>query len=84
LKRYPINTLKIDRSFIHDILLDKNDDAIVTAIIAMAHSLDIKVIAEGVETAEHLDLLAKKGCNYYQGDYFSKPSPASKIANLLP
>jgi EAL domain-containing protein (putative c-di-GMP-specific phosphodiesterase class I) len=83
LKRYPIDTLKIDRSFIHDILLDKNDDAIVTAIIAMAHSLNIKVIAEGVETVEQLNILVKKQCDYYQGFYYSKPLPASEIVDLL-
>ncbi|MDC8445326.1 MAG: EAL domain-containing protein [Nitrosomonas sp.] len=83
LKRYPIDTLKIDRSFVHDILLDKNDDAIVTAIIAMAHSLNIKVIAEGVETAEQLSLLVKKECDYYQGFYCSKPLPASEIVDML-
>jgi len=83
LKRYPIDTLKIDRSFIHDILLDKNDDAIVTAIIAMAHSLNIKVIAEGVETVEQLNILVKKQCDYFQGFYYSKPLPASEIVDLL-
>lgn len=83
LKRYPIDTLKIDRSFIHDILLDKNDDAIVTAIIAMAHSLNIKVTAEGVETVEQLNMLVKKKCDYYQGFYCSRPSPASEIADML-
>ncbi len=83
LKRYPINTLKVDRSFVQNVISDKNDDAIVTAIVAMAHSLDIKVIAEGVETMEHFNFLTQKGCDYYQGYCFSKPLPASEVMNLL-
>ncbi|MGG7054073.1 EAL domain-containing protein [Nitrosomonas sp. ANs5] len=83
LKRYPISTLKIDQSFIHEIMVDSNDDAIVTAIIAMAHSLDIKVIAEGVETVEQSNYLAQKGCDFYQGFYFSEPLPASGVVSFL-
>jgi diguanylate cyclase (GGDEF)-like protein/PAS domain S-box-containing protein len=83
LKRYPINTLKIDRSFVQDITTDLNDAAISAAIIAIARSLKIRVIAEGVETKEQIDFLAQQGCNRYQGYYFSKPVPASEITGSL-
>lgn len=83
LKRFPISTLKIDRSFVRDILTDPCDHAIVAAIIAMANSLSIKVIAEGVETDTQLDLLIEQGCDRFQGYYFSKPEPAAKIEHLF-
>ncbi len=83
LKRFPIHTLKIDRSFVRDIVTDKNDHTIVAAIIAMAHSLEIEVIAEGIETEEQLNLLMSQKCNHYQGYYFSKPVPISEIEHIL-
>jgi len=83
LKRFPIHTLKIDRSFVRDIVTDKNDHTIVAAIIAMAHSLEIEVIAEGIETAEQLQLLMTHHCNHYQGYFFSRPVPVTQIKSML-
>jgi diguanylate cyclase (GGDEF)-like protein/PAS domain S-box-containing protein len=75
LKRLPIDTVKIDRSFIRDIVADGDDAAIVSAIIAMAHNLKLKVIAEGVENRDQVENLRKLGCDGYQGHFFSKPLP---------
>ncbi|HVC49003.1 MAG TPA: EAL domain-containing protein [Burkholderiales bacterium] len=73
LKQFPIETLKIDQSFIRDVSVDPNDAAITSAIIAMGHSLKLEVIAEGVETQEHLDFLRHQGCDLAQGFFFSPP-----------
>lgn len=73
LKRLPINTLKIDQSFVKNMHLDKNDENIVKAIISLGKSLDIRSIAEGVEEAEHLKQLEMMGCNEAQGYYISRP-----------
>ncbi len=83
LKRFPINTLKIDGSFVRDITTNPNDAAIVSAIIAMARSLKMGVIAEGVESEDQLTFLTKEGCHRYQGYYFSKPLLASEMAKKL-
>ena len=83
LKRLPIDVLKIDKSFIMDIGNNKNDEAIVRAVIAIAHSLDIDVIAEGVETIEQLVFLEQNRCDQGQGYYFSKPLTADKFSQLL-
>lgn len=83
LKRLPIDTIKIDKSFIRDIKTDANDAAIITAIIKMSHSLNFKVIAEGVETADQLAYLKQYDCDEMQGYYFSKPLTAEAFAALL-
>ncbi|MDU9048868.1 MAG: EAL domain-containing protein [Candidatus Electrothrix sp. Rat3] len=83
LKRFPVNTLKIDQAFITDIVRDRNDAAIVTSILSMAESLHLKVVAEGVETKGQLELLKKMGCEEVQGYYFSRPLPAEGIVELL-
>jgi len=83
LKRFPVDTLKIDRSFIRDIPHDADDAAIASAIIAMAHALDIRVIAEGVETEEQLAFLRTRRCHGVQGLFFSKPVPADDVPALL-
>jgi diguanylate cyclase (GGDEF)-like protein/PAS domain S-box-containing protein len=83
LKKLPLNQLKIDQSFVRDITSDSSDKAIVRTIITMAHSLDINVIAEGVETAEQRRFLLDNGCKYYQGYLFSKPVPIDQFEALL-
>jgi len=82
LKRLPIDTLKIDCSFMKSITTDKKGQAIASAIISMAHSMDLKVIAEGVETAEQLQVLNKLNCNIGQGFFFSKPLSAKDICRF--
>jgi diguanylate cyclase (GGDEF)-like protein/PAS domain S-box-containing protein len=83
IKRFPFDCIKIDRSFIKDIPQDPDDVAITQAIIAMAHSLRLKVIAEGVETQEQLDFLTEHGCHEFQGYFFRRPQPAEDFSKLL-
>ncbi|OGT03735.1 MAG: hypothetical protein A3F73_04440 [Gallionellales bacterium RIFCSPLOWO2_12_FULL_59_22] len=83
LKRLPLNQLKIDQSFIRDLATDSSDQAIVRTIIAMADSLNLGIIAEGVETEAQQQLLLDKGCTNYQGYLFSKPLPIEQFEALL-
>ena len=83
LKRLPFDQLKIDQSFIRDLDIDNNDAAIVKAIIVMAKGLGLDLIAEGVETYQHLGFLYSHGCFYYQGYYFSKPLPADEFQQFF-
>jgi len=83
LKKFPIHKLKIDRSFVHDIMDDPNDAAIVSAIISMAHHMNMKVIAEGVETTEQLRYLIRNRCNEIQGYLVSPPVSHEKLIDVL-
>jgi EAL domain-containing protein (putative c-di-GMP-specific phosphodiesterase class I) len=80
LKRLPLDRLKIDYSFIHDIPGDANDVAIASTIIAMAHTLGLQALAEGVETEAQLDFLRQEGCDAYQGYLYSEPLLADEFA----
>lgn len=83
LKRLPVDTLKIDKSFIHDLLDDRDDAAIVSATIALAHHMELKVIAEGVTTLEEIRFLADLECDEMQGYFFSEALPAQQLEDLL-
>jgi EAL domain-containing protein (putative c-di-GMP-specific phosphodiesterase class I) len=83
LKKFDIDYIKIDQSFVRHLGPDSSDLALCEAMIVMAHKLGMKVIAEGVETAEQRDLLAAAGCDYGQGYFFSRPLPARELETLL-
>jgi len=83
LKKLPLTELKIDKSFVDDIAVDKSDLAISRTIIAMAYSLELSVIAEGVETEEQKQCLMDLNCMYFQGYLFGKPMPIDKFEASL-
>ena len=83
LKRLPINTLKIDVSFIQDIVTDQDDAVIVDLMIMLAKRLHLKLVAEGIESKEQLKFLIDNGCSFGQGFYFTKPLDAASISNFL-
>jgi EAL domain-containing protein (putative c-di-GMP-specific phosphodiesterase class I) len=83
LKRLPLNCLKIDKSFTKDIIHDPDSQSIVKAIIAMAHNMDLKVVAEGIETEQQCLLLQQYGCDLMQGYYFYKDLPGEEISSLV-
>jgi diguanylate cyclase (GGDEF)-like protein/PAS domain S-box-containing protein len=83
LKRFPVDVVKIDRSFVDGLGSDKGDTAIVSAVIGLAHALDMRAVAEGVETAEQLEALVGLGCDGAQGYYFAPPQPAEDLRQLM-
>ena len=83
LKQLPLDQPKIDQSFVRDLAVDENDKAIVTTIIAMAHGLNLEVIAEGVETEQQREYLLSAGCRHFQGYLFGKPMPIDQFDRLL-
>lgn len=83
LKRFKLDAIKIDSSFVHEITTDPNDAAIVLAVISMAHKLGLRVVAEGVETAEQLHFLKANVCDEIQGYVFSRPVSATEMTALL-
>lgn len=83
LKQVQIHLLKIDKSFIDDVAVNEDSAAILTALLHMSRRLNIKTLAEGVETAEQLSFLKKEGCNYIQGYYFSPPLPVESVEQIL-
>ena len=83
LERFPVNYVKIDRSFVGKLGKDQGTAALVSGMIRLAHSLSLKVIAEGVETEEQLKRLQGLGCDLAQGHYFSEPMPCQAVGPLL-
>jgi EAL domain-containing protein (putative c-di-GMP-specific phosphodiesterase class I) len=83
LRSFPIDVLKIDRSFVNDIATDADDEAIVVSIIALAHNLKLRVVAEGVESREQLEYLRRHGCDQIQGYYFSRPVAPLQFEQML-
>ncbi|MGL1958533.1 MAG: EAL domain-containing protein [Colwellia sp.] len=83
LRTYPFDALKIDRRFINKISITPKDKELITAVISMSHALNIKVVAEGIETQDQFEQLQKLGCDYGQGYFFSKPLPADKMTAFI-
>ncbi len=83
LKHFNVDALKIDRAFIRDLPADRGDVAIVSAVVALGHAMGLRVVAEGVETAEQAALVARLGCDELQGYYYAKPMPPSRLERVL-
>jgi EAL domain-containing protein (putative c-di-GMP-specific phosphodiesterase class I) len=83
LRRFPVDSIKIDRSFINGVPGEPDGESITQAVIAMAHSLHLRAIAEGVETAQQLEFLRRHGCDEIQGYFFSKPLPYPQLTRIL-
>ncbi|MCK8688493.1 EAL domain-containing protein, partial [Pseudomonas umsongensis] len=83
LKRLPVDKIKIDHTFIQEVISDRHDAAITRGIISMAHHLELKVIAEGVETESQVAFLKKNHCDEFQGYYFAKPMPLAQLESFL-
>jgi len=83
LKRFPLDSLKVDRSFVRDVTTNADDATITRAVITMAHSLGLQVIAEGVETESQLAFLVENGCDQIQGYYLARPQPAEECVGAL-
>jgi len=83
LRRVPVDGVKIDRSFVADVLRDPDDLALTTAIIAMAHSLGITVVAEGIEYEAQFNLLRERGCDLGQGYWFSHPLSSTELVKMM-
>ena len=83
LKRFPVAALKVDRTFVSDVTSNPEDAAITIAIVNLAHSLGMKVVAEGVETAEQLEFLRRNGCDEYQGFLCSPALPAGEAGAMI-
>ena len=83
LRKIPINTLKVDKSFIDGICTNETEEAIADGIIQMAHKMNLEVVAEGVEHQSQLEVLSRKGCNKVQGYLFSRPLPLNDTEELL-
>jgi EAL domain-containing protein (putative c-di-GMP-specific phosphodiesterase class I) len=83
LKRFPIDELKIDRSFVTDIPANNDDSAIIRAVIAMSHSLELNVVAEGVENEEQMNFLRNLNCDALQADFFSPALPRQEFSDFV-
>ncbi len=83
LKRFPLHELKIDRSFLMDVTSNRKDRAVVSAVIYLAHELGLRVVAEGVEDKEQLDILTSMDCDQYQGYFFSRPVGVLDLTAML-
>ena len=83
LKKLPVDKLKIDQSFVRDIETDESDAAIIRSIISLGHRLNLRVIAEGVETQEQLDFLRIRGCDEMQGYFYARPMSAASFAEFV-